>query len=250
LSELLAEISIKRGYEMKSKIMLLLFLTYSIALGASDLVSAETLFADPDIPQGETITYVSRVGDKALTVVEKVVIKREGEKELYEITSRSNPLDRTIVLEKDSMTIVSVHTVRKYQEVTIDSFLTVLDEKEQFGSDKIKLADFTIMNYLFRGFPFEKLEKLKIGSYREEQKNDYPFNVTCKKRETIEINGRTIECYKLELGMDGFWGRFFPKTNMWYSVESPNYLVRYKGQSGRPGSPKRVVELESYTVLK
>ena len=60
MSEPLAEIGIKRGYKMKSKIMLLLFLTYSIAQGASDLVSAETLFADPDIPQGETITYVSR----------------------------------------------------------------------------------------------------------------------------------------------------------------------------------------------
>ena len=232
---------------MKSKLMLI-FLTYSIAVGVSDLVYAETLFTDPNIPNGETITYVSRVGDKVLTVVEKVVIKKEGEKELYEITSRSNPLDRTIVLEKDTMAIVSVHTVRKYQEVTLDSYLTVIDEKEQFGSDKIKLADFTIMNYLFRGFPFGKLEKLKIGSYREEQKDDYPLNVTCKKREKIEINGRAVECYKLELGMDGFWGRFFPKTNMWYSVEPPHYLVRYKGQSGRPGSPKRVVELESYTV--
>ena len=235
---------------MKSKLMLLLLLTYSVALGVSDLVYAETLLADPNIPHGETITYVSRVGDKVLTVVEKVVVKREGEKELYEITSRSNPLDRTIIMEKDTLAIVSVHTVRKYQEVTLDSYLTVINEKEQFGSDKIKLADFTIMNYLFRGFPFGKIQKLKIGSYREEQKDDYPLNITCKKREKIEINGRTIECYKLELGMDGFWGRFFPKTNMWYSVEPPHYLVRYKGQSGRPGSPKRVVELESYTVLK
>ena len=234
--------------KLKLTLTLFIFLAYSIAVGTSDLVSAETLFADPNIPNGETITYVSRVGDKVVTVVEKVVIKKEGEKELYEITSRSNSLDRTIVLEKNSMAIVSVHTVRKYQEVTLDSHVTVIDEKEQFSSDEVKIADFTIMNYLFRGFPFGKLEKLKIGSYREGQKDDYPLNVTCKKREKIEVNGRTIECYKLELGMDGFWGRFFPKTNMWYSVEPPHYLVRYKGQSGRPGSPKRVVELESYTV--
>ena len=233
---------------MKLKIMLLLFLACSIVLEVSGPVSGESLFVDPDIPHGETITYISRAGDKEVTVVEKVVVKKEGEKVLYEITSRSKPLDRTIVLEKDSMAILSVHTVRKYEEVTLDSFVTVIDEKEQFGSDKVKLADFTIMNYLFRGFPFGKLEKLKIGSYREEQKDDYPLNVTCKKQEKIEINGRTIECYKLELGMDGFWGRFFPKTNMWYSVEPPHYLVRYKGQSGRPGSPKRVVELETYKV--
>ena len=235
---------------MKLKLMLLLFFIYTSAVGVSDLVYAKNPIVDPNIPNGETITYISRVGDKALTVVEKVVIKKEGEKDLYEITSRSNPLDRTIVLEKDTMAVVSVHTVRKYPEVTLESHLKVIDEKEEFGTDAIKLADFTIMNYLFRGFPFEKREKLKIGSYREEQKDDFPLNVTCKKQEKVEINGRTIECYKLELGMDGFWGRFFPKTNMWYSVEPPHYLVRYKGQSGRPGSPKRVVELESYTVLK
>ena len=235
---------------MKLKLMVLIFLIYSSAVGVLDFVYAKTLIADPNIPNGETITYVSRVGEKVLTVVEKVVIKKEGEKELYEITSRSNPLDRTIVMEKDTMAVVSVHTVRKFQEAILDSHLKVIDEKEQFGSDVIKLADFAIMNYLFRGFPFGKLEKLKIGSYREEQKDDYPLNVTCKKREKIEISGKTIECYKLELGMDGFWGRFFPKTNMWYSVEPPHYLVRYKGQSGRPGSPKRVVELESYTVMK
>lgn len=233
---------------MKSKLMLLLFLIYASAVGVFDLLYAKTLIVDPNIPNEETITYTSRVGDTVGTVVEKVVIKNEGEKELYEITSRSNSLDRTIVLEKATMAVVSVHTVRKYPEVTLDSHLKVIDEKEQLGSDVIKLADFTIMNYLFRGFPFEKIEKLKIGSYRAEQKDDASLNVTCKKQEKIEINGRTIECYKLELGMDGFWGRFFPKTNMWYSVEPPHYLVRYKGQSGRPGSPKRVVELKTYTV--
>ena len=233
---------------MKSKLMLLAFLIYTSVVGVSDFVYAKTLIADPNIPNGETITYTSRVGDKVGTVVEKVVIKKEGEKELYEITSYSSYLDRTVVLEKNTMAVVSVHTVRKYQEVTLDSHLKVIDEKGHSGSDVIRLADLTIMNYLFRGFPFEKLEKLKIGSYREEQKDDYPLNVTYKKQEKIGINGRTIACYKLELGMDGFWGRFFPKTNMWYSVEPPHYLVRYKGQSGRPGSPKRVVELEAYSV--
>ena len=233
---------------MRSTLMLLIFFIYSGAVGVSDFVCAKTPIADPNIPNGETITYTSHVGDKVGTVVEKVVIKKEGEKELYEITSYSSYLDRTVVLEKNTMAVVSVHTVRKYQEVTLDSLLKVLDEKEQISDDVIMLADFTIMNYLFRGFPFKERERLKIGSYREEQRGDYPLNVTCKKREKIEINGRTIECYKLELGMDGFWGRFFPKTNMWYSIEPPHYLVRYKGQSGRPGSPKRVVELEAYTV--
>ena len=233
---------------MLSKAMFLTFLICAIVIGVP--VSAGPLFVDPDIPNGETITYAVRVGDRSLSVVEKVVIKREGEKDLYQITSSSPTLDKTILLEKETMRVLSVHNVKKYPEVKLDSELTVVDEKVNPDLDRVKLVDLSTLNYLLRGFPFDKLEKLSIGFYGEEQKSNYPFHVSCKKRESIDVNGKRIDCYKLELGMGGFWGKFFPKSNMWYSVEPPHYLVKYKGRSGRPGSPTRVVELKSYAVVK
>ena len=234
---------------MKSKMLLLILLTYSVVPGILGFVRAEAPFVDPQIPDGETITYTSRVDDKLLTVTENVLIKRDGEKELYEITSRSEPLDRTIMLVKDTMAIKSVHTVRKFQEVTLDSRLTVIDEKPPIGDKEIKLADFAIMTYVFRGFPFEKLKEMKIGFYGEESKRKYTFSAHYKNREKVEVNQQTIECHKIEFGMDGFWGAFLPKMKVWYSVDPPHYLVRYEGLVGPPGTPKRDVRLVSYQVI-
>ena len=235
---------------MKSKIVLISFVLSLSTISTPFPTFAEILFVDPNIPHGETITYTSRTGDTLTTILEDVVIKRDGDRETYEITSRSESLDRTVVLVKETMTLLSVHTVRKYQEATLDSQLTVLDEKLYFKQDEVKLADFSALMYVFRGFPFNKLKKLKIGRYGDKKKGKFSFNVKYKKIEKVKVNQRTVECYKLELGMDGFWGTFFPKTNMWYSVAPPHYLVRYEGPSGPPGSPKREMELATYDVIK
>jgi hypothetical protein len=235
---------------MRSKIVLISFIVSLSTTSAPFLTFAETPLIDPNIPHGETITYTSRTGDTLTTIVEDVVIKRDGDREIYKITSRSESLDRTVVLIKETMALLSVHTVRKYQGATLDSQLTVLDEEVQFKQDEVKLADFSVLMYVFRGFPFNKLKKLKIGRYGDKKSGKFAFNAKYKKIEKVKANQRTVECYKLELSMDGFWGTFFPKTNMWYSVVPPHYLVRYEGPSGPPGSPKREVELTSYDVIK
>ena len=234
---------------MKSKILFTVFLTCVATLSGEDFICVATPFEDPQIPDGETITYTSRVGDRLLTVTESVVIKREGVRELYEITSRSEPLDRTIMLAKDTMAIKSVHTVRKFQEVTLDSRLTVIDEKPPVGNNGVKLADFAVMIYVFRGFPFEKLKEMKIGFYGEESKRKYTFSAHYKNREKVEVNQQIIECHKIEFGIDGFWGALLPKMKVWYSVDAPHYLVHYEGLVGPPGTPKREVELINYQVM-
>jgi len=211
-------------------------------------VGAQLPFADPHIPDGERITYTTHVGDKSVTVVENVAIVKDGAKESYEITSLSENLDRTILLQKKSMSTLAVHTVRKFKEVTLDSNLTVIDEKQHFLDGEVKLADFSILNYIFRGFPFGKIKTLKIGFYGEERSKKYTFSAQCRKNEKLTVNQKTIECYKIEFGMDGFWGNLLPKTKVWYSVESPHYLVRYEGPSGPPGSPKRIIEMTSYAI--
>lgn len=233
---------------MKRTLIVILFSTYILSLTTSGLIYAESLFIDPHIPHGETITYTSFLDGKPSTVVEKVAIREEGEKALYEITSRSKRLDRIITLDKKTMAIVSVHTVRKYQEVTLDSKLTVINEKSHFEKDEVKLADFAVMNYLFRGFPFGNLEKLKIGFYGEERKKSFLFSVKYKQKETITVNQRAFACHKLEFGLDGLLGTFLPEINAWYAAEAPHYLVRYEGPEGPPGSPRRVIELVDYKI--
>lgn len=205
-----------------------------------------TPWLDPGIPNGETITYVSRTGDDTTTVVEEVTIKKDGEKNLYEITSTSKRLDRKIQLLKENMSIVSIHTVRKFQAVTLDSTLKVIEEKPDLDSGETKLADFSVLTYILRGFPFDKLETLKIGYYGEQKKNSYSMRVNCKGKEKIKVQSGVIDCYKLEFSMDGFWGTFLPKMNAWYTIEAPHYLVYYEGPDGPPGTPRRVMEMIQY----
>jgi hypothetical protein len=238
---------IKKGVrDMKLKL-----LSIKVLIGITTFIgtaAAESSFVDPHIPDGERITYTTRIGNKSVKVVESVAIIKSGDTDCYEITSFSEKLDRTIRLQKNSMATLAVHTVRKFKEVTIESQLTVINKNQHFTEGEVKLPDFAIMNYLFRGFPFGKIKTLKISYYGEERSKKYTFSAQCKKSEKLTVNQKTIECYRIEFGMDGFWGRLLPKTKVWYSVESPHYLVRYEGPSGPPGSPKRIIELVSYTV--
>ena len=233
---------------MRIKSILVLCITFYFMYAPFDALSAETPFVDPNIPNGETVTYTTTIGDKPFSVVEKVSIISDGERKLYEIISLSDSIDRELVLDKETMAIVSVHTLRKYPEVTLDSKLKVKDERPVLEDSEVKLADFAVMSYVFRGFPFTKLDELKIGFYGAEQKRKFSFKANNTGKETLTVNDKSIECYKLEFGLDGFWGTFFPKMNVWYSVTPPHYLVRYKGLVGPPGSPKRDMQLLNYTI--
>ena len=68
---------------MEIKYLFRLLLISSITFGVSGFVCANTIFIDPNIHNGETITYTSRTGDKRVTIVESVVVKKDGERELY-----------------------------------------------------------------------------------------------------------------------------------------------------------------------
>jgi len=206
-------------------------------------------FKDPGIPDGETITYTTRVDDAPTTVVETVRITRsEAGRENYEITSLSPAMDRVLTLDKETMRIQAIHTVRKFPRATLDSRLQVKNEEPLSGKDEVTLADFSALTYIFRGFLFDELDSVKIGFYGEGRQRTFGFSASNRKKETISVHQKTIECYKVEFGLEGFWGTFLPKMNAWYSVEPPHYMVRYQGLSGPPGSPRRDMEVESYEV--
>lgn len=205
-------------------------------------------FQDPGIPDGETITYATMVDDEPMTITETVRIKEYGGQPCYEITSLSPSLDRILTLDKHTMRIKAIHTIRKFPRATLDSRLLVKNEDPLPGNEEIVLADFAALTYIFRGFLFSELENVKIGFYGEGRQRTFGFSASNKKKETITVNQQPVECYKIEFGLEGFWGTFLPKMNVWYSAEPPHYLVRYQGLSGPPGSPKRDMQLQSYAV--
>ena len=148
---------------MRYKPFLIPLLTLLLIFTGLQTVFGKSPFVDPAIPNGEITTYKSRVGDKTITVIEDVAVKQDGLRDVYEITSRSDTLDRILILDKETMAILSVHTIRKFPDVTLASKLKVFNEKPSTNEDEIKIADFAVITYLIRGFPFTQREKLKIG---------------------------------------------------------------------------------------
>jgi hypothetical protein len=151
-----------------------------------------------------------------------------------------------MLLEKDSMKVISVQTVIKYEDAILESRTTLMDEDLSLQADDLQRVDVSTLRYFFRGYPFGKSGKVKLQFYGEKNKLRSPIIAEYKKRETVRVNQGEIDCYKFEFGIESFWQKFFPKTTMWYSVASPHYLVRYEGPGGPPGSPERIVELASY----
>ncbi len=208
--------------------------------------ASQTPLVDPQIPSGERAVYDSQIGNNKFIVENTVVIKKDGAREIYEITTLSKRQDKVIRLDKRTMALLSVHAVRKYTDATLDSTLNVVSEKQTFKDGEIKLADFNILMYLMRGYPFGKLQSLKVGYYGEGNEKSYTMTLSFKGTDKITIKDKSYDCYRLEFGMSGFLGAFLPKLNLWYSAALPHFLVRYEGPEGPPGTPKRTMELVKY----
>lgn len=232
-----------------SSSMLLVLSVTAVAI-LSGTAFAETPLVDPQIPSGEYAVYDTQVGDSKFSMDSSVIVKKDGSRELYEITTLSKRQDKVILLDKKTLALVSVHTVRKYTDATLDSMLNVVSEKQTFKDGEIKIADFNILMHIMRGYPFGKLPALKIGYYGEGNEKSYTMTLTYKGIEKVTIKDRTYECHKLDFGMSGFIGTFLPKLTLWYSAAPPHYLVKYEGPEGPPGTPKRVLELVQYEVRR
>ena len=200
-------------------------------------------FNDPNIPDGEILTYTMTTDGAVTAIVEKTVLKKQGDSGFYEITSSSPALDLVIRIERQSMAVLSVEQVKKFKEVTLASKIDVIGQKPNASDTEIKLVHYTTLKYLMRGFPFAEGKRQRIGFYGESEKSRFSMSLTCTKKETIKIQQKPVECYHLELGLEGFFGAFFPNTHLWYSAEPPHWLVKFQGTNGPIGTPESLVEL-------
>jgi hypothetical protein len=205
-------------------------------------------FTDPQIPSGEQLTYRVTTDNGSSVIQETCVVKKDGEREYYEITSSSPTLDLVIRIARSTMSVLSVDQIKKFSAVTLASRIDVIGEKPNSSEDEVKLVHYAAFKYLMRGFPFQPGRKLKISYYGENPKKRFPMSITCQKKEALTLSSGRIECYRLEFGLDGFWSTFFSKSRLWYSAEPPHYLVKHEGPGGPPGAPEATVELTERTV--
>lgn len=75
----------------------------------------------------------------------------------------------------------------------------------------------------------------------------YKITIRYLGNEKVNLAGREIDCYKLEmipdLGALNLLGAFVPKTYFWYQLAAPHRFVRYEGLESGLGTPYIVMEV-------
>jgi hypothetical protein len=120
--------------------------------------------------------------------------------------------------------------------------------------DELIIADdFVSLPVILRGFPWEStksahLVTLGSGGFGR----SFSVDLVVAGKETLTLNGKTYECWKVQIGVGGFLGSIMSsimgKSLYWFSTDPTHYLVRTEGLATAPGSPRQVVELQSRTV--
>lgn len=223
--------------QMSMYVLAVLLLPF--ALGASPI-------SDPGISPGESITYAVTIEKENFSVRQTTLVKKADGKKIYEIISSSPKEEQTIRIDAQAMLVVFSDILAKKPETVVHTVTTIVKNTAKGKDDEHVVINFYGLQHVLRGFPFEKMKSLKI---RNPENTAFSLIVTMVEKAKIKLkSGKSYECYKLELGVEGFWGMFASKTMLWYAVESPHYLVRSEGPSGPPGSPLLVIELDEYAA--
>lgn len=231
---------------LRSVLAVMVFLSFAFS------VFGESALTDPSIPDGEW-SVLSILEDDASSTLRGRVEIRGNRRQYYDIFTESEDEKLELSLYRDSMTAFSVRTIRDLSGYRIES-TTVVEGLPSVDGDEIRILDTTGLVYALRGYPFTDPKELRITflSGGDNDNSDFELSVDLAEEENLRINGRSISCYRLELSfeMSGIFSVFMkmvPKTKLWYSKESPHYLVRYEGQNGPPGTPMTVMELVDYS---
>ncbi|MDA3938653.1 MAG: hypothetical protein PF693_05005 [Spirochaetia bacterium] len=232
---------IKRILDIKVErlLLILIFIVVpSIMYGQADLTN-------PGIPEKETIIYTQDTEGKLETVKSTFEYKSSGNKSWLEY--RFYSIERDVFVKLDNS---NLHTF--YSEVwdrpdnsSFHNISEVIVNRRQAGKDELLVSGMDEFIVGMRGFPWKKNANARIVFLN--RSGGFSPEIKIKGNETIHIDDQSYECWKVQVGMKGVLGAVFPKSYFWYSVESPHYLVRSEA-AGLPGSPKIILEIQSYAV--
>jgi hypothetical protein len=215
---------------------------------------AQTPLRDPGIPHGESATYrVTTDSGKTFIISESVTVGEEQGRRYYQITRESADEETVSRIFSDTMVAFYTHTWSRSPGYTSESS-TVIQYEHPIESPHIVLMGMESLNHSLRGFPFESADLLYIKPFgvSDEEGAQFAMKVQTRKPETLEIGGRRIECYKLQLrvamtGVFSILNGLIPKSYFWYSVAAPHYLAAYEINSGRTGTDKSRGEIIDYS---
>ena len=225
------------------------FLFAAFLIQTSFVLTAQVTITNPGFSGVEKLVYNDQRGDKRATMTQTLRVAGTAAEPLLELSVVSEGSNSVVVLNGRTLATVSADATTVSPEAKIRRRTDYLDVRAKAKPGELLVQDTEALTTLLRGFPWGTADSVKLAflSTGGGAGLDFSFTLKVSGRQTIQAGGRSWECWKAELGLEGMWGALFGKSQLWYAVEAPHVLVKSQGPLGGPGSPLRVLELQSVT---
>jgi hypothetical protein len=214
----------------------------SLALGAEPPITA----AVSPSPAEELFVYARTIGDKQDEVEIKTRPVSVDGASYIEMTTRSSDQEGLFRLDPETLFAVYSDITIRSKDATIRRITSVVENRYRPKEGEILVSSADTLGQALRLFSWDKGKKAKLVFLGSSGSN-FSFELSVSGKETLKVGGRDVECWKAQVGLSGIFGSLFGKSSLWFSTESPSYLVKSEGPSGGPGSPNSVMELQSYS---
>jgi hypothetical protein len=216
----------------------------AVALGGAG-AGAQGIAVPVALPGEERIIYGRTVGSATSTIEEHLILVSTKEETHYEVTSRSDESDGLFRLDPRTLIATYAEVTTRSEAAVISRVTTLRENRAVLTPDELQIGGFESITQTLRAFPWGSAQKARLV-FAGQRSNGFDYELSVSGKETITVGGRSYECWKAQLGLNGFFGALMGKTTVWYSVSGSHFLVRMQGASMGPGSPTATQEIVSY----
>lgn len=209
----------------------------------------------PVIPDGEVIRYKTLMGKRNSRIEyssQSIYRIREENRDFFLVKTNSSDQLTETRITTDSFIPVALNKTVYGQRSDINTNVSLLKEP-QLSPDEIAVLDTNDLANVLRAYPFTNPRDMNLIFLATGQEmENMSFSVTYIGEETITLNNRQYDSWKLEMkaemsGAMALFSSMIPKTYMWFSKEDSRHLLKMTGSRG-PGAENAItLEMISYT---
>jgi len=215
-------------------------------------LSAQIAVQAPVFAARETSVYRQTIGKKVTTNRNELVLVSEGGKTWLELNERGESTESFSKIDTRTLQPFYTQTTTTTPDSQVRRTTEVLSSKIKGTGNQFLVSDISALSFTMRGYPFATsplADLIFIGSTGPGA-GTFSLQIKVLADETLTVPAGSYLCHHVELTIGGILGALFGSSNLWFSAASPYMLVRSEGLSAGPGSPKRVIELQSYSTAK
>jgi len=219
--------------------------------GAAGAPSAATgprvVIGNPSLPAEETVVYIEQTGSDTRILRQDLRLHDAADGRWLELRTLTKDTEATLRLDPSTLFVTRSETTQRGSDAVVRRTMEVIEAPAVPKPDELLVSDFASLSFVLRGLPWDTFHSARVVAVGSPARNDaFSVQISLSGRETVTIGTTRWDCYKVQLGISGFWGAILGKSSYWYAVAPPHVMVKSESPSGGPGSPVTVTELQSY----